>query len=124
MSEVPELIVSGESNYSIETAKIYGDSTLCMYDSFIKAPNRFNVTKRTMISVAVVISNDKESALEIIKSSNSENAANWTIYGNEEDIKSELTKLKNLGVTDVLISNPFALQDSMKIHSFIKSIEI
>ena len=122
MSKIPNLVFSGTSDYTLETAKLYGNSTLCMYNSFNDNPEKFKITERNMVSLSMVISDSKESALEILKSSGLENAKHWTLCGTEEDIRNEIFRLQNLGATDILISNPFDLQNSYKIHEFIKSL--
>lgn len=123
MSKVPYLVFSGTSDYTLETANMYGDSTLCMYNSFNENSEKFKVTPRNMISLSILISDSKSSAIKMLESSSSENAKYWTIYGTEEDIKEELIALKNMGATDILISNPFDFQDNYKIHNFIKTIK-
>lgn len=124
MSKIPYLVFSGTSDYTLETAKMYGNSTLCMYNSFKDNPEKFKITKNNMVSLSIAIADTKDSALKILDSSGSENAKYWTLYGTEEDIKNELILLKNMGATDILISNPFNLQDNNKIHDFIKSLDI
>lgn len=121
ISRMPYLVFSGTSDYTLETARLYGNSTLCMYNSFNDNPEKFKITERNMVSLSLVISDSKESALKILESSGSENAKYWTLYGTEKDIKDELLRLESIGATDILISNPFGLQDSHKIHEFIKS---
>lgn len=122
MSKKPDLVFSGTSDYTLGTTNLYGDSILCMYNSFVDNPEKFKVAKRIMIAVSLIISDSKESAFNILKSYNEPNAEDWTLYGTEQQIKEEFTKLKNLGVTDILISNPFSSEDNNKIHNFIKSI--
>lgn len=122
MSKIPELIFSGTSDYTLETTKMYGDSTLCMSRQFIDEPEKFKVAKRSMVALAVIISNSKESALNILNSSNNIPAQAWTVCGTEEDIKKEFLRLESIGVTDILISNPFNQEDNDKIHNLIKSI--
>lgn len=122
MSKKPDLVFSGTSDYTLGTTNLYGDSTLCMYNSFVDNPEKFKVAKRRMIAVAVIISDSKESAFNILKSYNHPSAEAWTLYGTEQEIKEEFARLENLGATDILISNPFYSEDSNKIHDFIKSI--
>jgi hypothetical protein len=122
MSKVPYLIFSGTSDYTLETTKLYGNSTLCMYNSFVENPEKFKIVERRMVALAIIISDSKESALNILKSYNNSSAEAWTLYGTEEDIKKEFIRLENLGATDILISNPFYSEDSNKIHNLIRSI--
>lgn len=123
MSKKPYLVFSGTSDYTLGTTNLYGDSTLCMYNSFIDNPEKFKVAKRRMISLAVILSDSKESAFNILKSYNNPNAEAWTLYGTEQEIKEEFTKLENMGATDILVTNPFYSQDNTKIHNFVKSLK-
>jgi hypothetical protein len=124
MSKMPYLVFSGTSDYTIETAKIYGDSTLCMYNSFNNDPAKFTPTPRTMVSLAVILGDSKEAALQVLDSFDNPNAKDWTLCGTEEDIRQEFYSLYNKGVTDILIANPFTNQDyNDKIHRVVKSMQ-
>lgn len=121
MSKVPYLVFSGTSDYTLETAKMYGDSTLCMYDSFIDNPEKFKIGKNNMIALTMIISDSKESAMKIFESHPNQYIKVWTLLGTEEDIKKKLIELKNMGITDILVTNAFESEDSNKIHNLVKN---
>jgi alkanesulfonate monooxygenase SsuD/methylene tetrahydromethanopterin reductase-like flavin-dependent oxidoreductase (luciferase family) len=123
MSKKPYLVFSGTSDYTLKTAEMYGDSTLCMYDSFIDNPNKFKITKNNMISLAMIISDSEESSLKIFESYSIPHAKRWTLFGTEDQIKEKIIDLKNMGITDILVSNPFRLEDSSRIHNLVKSLQ-
>lgn len=121
MEKLPFLVFSGKSDYTLETAKLYGDCTLFMYNTFKEDPKRLKVTPRTMVSAAIIIADNEESINKILESSTVDTAKFWTISGNTEQVKNELIKLEKMGVTDILVSNPFKLQSNIEIHNFVKS---
>ena len=121
MSNTPELIFSGDSDYTVETANMYGSSTLCMYNSFNKNPKKFTRTQKTMVSVGIIVSYSKSAAEEILNSFNNPNAKDWTIYGTAEEVRLKLLELSNKGVTDILISNLASESENYRIHEIIKS---
>lgn len=121
MSKVPELIFSGDSDYTVETANKYGTSTLCMYNSFNKNPDRFTVTPKSMVSVGVIVADSKEAGKKIMDSFYNPNAKDWTIYGTEEEVKTKLLELSTKGVTDILISNLSTEDDNHRIHKIVRS---
>lgn len=122
MKKIPFLVFSGKSEYTLETAKLYGDCTLFMYNTFKENPKQLKVTPRTMVSAAIIIGENEEYIKNILESSTVDTAKFWTISGNQEQIKNHLEELEKMGVTDLLISNPFKLQSNTEIHNFVKNI--
>lgn len=120
----PKLVFSGSSDYTIETTNAYGDSTLCMYNLFKDSPKRFTSGKATMVALAILLDDNKDSAVKKLKESGVPNAENWTICGSEDDIINQINEIKSMGATDILIVNPFEHLDSSKIHRLVKSMNL
>jgi alkanesulfonate monooxygenase SsuD/methylene tetrahydromethanopterin reductase-like flavin-dependent oxidoreductase (luciferase family) len=121
---IPKLVFSGSSDYTLETTYRHGDSTLCMYNLFKESPQKFTSAKSTMVALAILIDKDKESATRKLQESGVANAENWTICGSEEDIINQIDEIKSMGATDILIVNPFKDLDSDKIHSLVKAMNL
>ena len=105
IKHMPEMIFSGYSDYTVNTANIFNSGTLCMLDDYRKNKNLLSINKRKMVSVSVIVAKDqleKNLYIEKIKKTQ-ERALGFTIVGSPEEIKKQLVDLEKEGITDVLL---------------------
>ena len=112
LSNRPEMVFSGFSDYTLDTVKIFDETSLSMIDDYRSNINKFKGINKKMVSVNPIILDDNvEKYKEKIFSVNPR-SPNTTIIGNKESVKKQILELKNEGITDVLLytSRPEVLQ--------------
>jgi len=103
LSNRPEMVFSGFSDYTLDTVKIFDGISLCMIDDYRSNINKFEGIKKRIVSVnSIVLDDDIEKYKEKIFSVNPR-SLNTTIIGNKESVKKQILELKNEGITDVLL---------------------
>lgn len=118
----PELVFSGFSEYTVETAYINNGILLAMYDDYLRNIELFSKVNQRMVAVQAFVRDTDAEASEITKIINRERELDYTIYGSKETIKSKLLLMKSQGITDVLIHSHFHDNELDKIHLAIKEI--
>lgn len=101
----PEMVFSGYSDFTIETASMFKSTTLCMIDDYRKNIDRFKEIQKIMVSVCVVILKPNEGVenyKEKIFSINPR-SIDTTIFGDTDTVKQRLLELENEGITDILL---------------------
>jgi len=119
---LPVIVMAGHSNETKKMAEKYNAthlSALNMYKQSLNNPD-FIVNKKQMVSISIII-NDSEEEISGMLDSNP-GSGQWTMYGNKDKIKSEILKLKNMGVTDLLISYHPSDNNVSSIHYLVKEM--
>jgi hypothetical protein len=105
LTKKPEMIFSGFSDYTIETAKMYNGTSLCMIDDYRNNLNKFKEIEKIMICVNPIILESNDEVKEYRKKIYSVNprSIETTIIGNRQRVKEKLLNLKNEKITDILL---------------------
>lgn len=105
ISTKPEMIFSGFSEYTLETTKMFNGTSLCMIDDYRKHINRFDGIKNRMVCVNPVVLESNDDIKDYRKQIYSFNtrSINTTIVGDRNSVKKDLIKLKDEGITDILL---------------------
>lgn len=105
VSTKPEMVFSGFSKYTLETAKMFDGTSLCMVDDYRKHIGRFEGIKNIMVCVNPVILESSNEVKEYRKQIFYANprSLDTTILGDRETVKEKLIELKNEKITDILI---------------------
>ena len=105
VSEIPPMVFSGYSDYTLETVKIYGGTSLCMLDTYRENIKKFDGIEKRMVSanVTVLESNKEiEEYKEKIIPANPRHI-NFSIIGDYQTVKQKIINLKDEGITDLLL---------------------
>lgn len=124
--DMPEILVSGGSDDSIELAKNTSNMIGLYYESFMESPERFTSLgfKKIFVFLSVLVCDtDEEAEEKISKMSERERNTNGSpIYGSKETITQKLLELEALGVTDILFSQFNQYQDTKPVHLFLQEL--
>jgi alkanesulfonate monooxygenase SsuD/methylene tetrahydromethanopterin reductase-like flavin-dependent oxidoreductase (luciferase family) len=123
---MPEILVSGESDESIELAKESSNVIALFYESFIKDPERFTSKnfKKIFIFLSVLVGDtDEEVEKEISSIPEESRTTNGSpIYGSKETLTKKIQELERLGVTDILFSQFDQWHDTKQVHEFLEEL--
>jgi alkanesulfonate monooxygenase SsuD/methylene tetrahydromethanopterin reductase-like flavin-dependent oxidoreductase (luciferase family) len=118
---MPEIVIAGTSDKTLESAEKYGDYSLCMIDKYLENKNKYAKIKNKMASAQVVIRETQEEANEFVMGM-PENYIRFTLYGTEDHVISSINELAKSGVTDILMRSHPEDKEKDRIHSMIKKI--
>ena len=119
IKKMPELIISGKSDKTLENVVKYGDSTLCMYYDFLKEPEKFMVVKKR-IAVASCLIREKNELEDSIKKLKEFQADSFTLYGTKNEVKEKILELYKSGATHVMLTKHHFDEKSYLIHEMVK----
>lgn len=102
-NQIPELIISGTSEKSINNLINYGDYGLAMVDYYTLGESKFPKNKGWMASAEIKLFKENEDR-DIFINSKDPSVLKWIIYGNKEEVLVKLNEIENSGVTDLLVS--------------------
>lgn len=113
ISVMPPMVFSGFSDYTLDTAKMFGGTSLCMLDTYRDLPDRFNGIENRMVAAVVTILDSEE---EIEKYKEKVMPLNprhmlFSIVGTHESVKQQILKLKDEKITDLLIATSAVYMD-------------
>lgn len=106
-----EMVFSGESEYTLETTKMFNGISLCLY-AFYKNNNKlFNGISRRMVLLNPIIFESEEEAKEYkdllsnlyLEDDKKNFILDQVFIGTKESVKKQFFELESLGVTDILI---------------------
>lgn len=117
---IPEIVMSGASLETLESAALLGDYNLVMMNDYIKSPERFSKCKNRMVSAALIVRETYEEALDVASNIHEPHQIDWTIFGTEEQIIEKIKELKKLGATDLMIRIHGNDDEYYRIHDFVK----
>jgi alkanesulfonate monooxygenase SsuD/methylene tetrahydromethanopterin reductase-like flavin-dependent oxidoreductase (luciferase family) len=124
--EMPEILVSGDSDESIYLAKKTSNIIAVTYESFMKDPTR--VTKhgfeKIFLYLSVLVTDtDEEAKIEIDSISESEKVLNGSpFYGSKETLTDKIIELQSMGITDIFFSQFDRNHDREPVHSFLSEL--
>lgn len=124
--DMPEILVSGGSDDSIDLAKNTSNTIGLYYESFMKSPERFtsqNFDKIFVFLSVLVFDTDEEAEEKISSMTESERDAGGSpIYGSKETLKQKIKELESLGVTDIFFSQFNQYEDPKPVHEFLEEL--
>jgi hypothetical protein len=105
VSTKPEMVFSGFSEYTLETARMFNGTSLCMIDDYRKNIEKFEGIKNKMVYVNPIILESKKKIEEYKQALHSINprSLDTTIVGDKDAVKQKIIDLKNEGITDALL---------------------
>lgn len=115
-------VFSGKSDYSLETARMYDGTILCMVDDFLEIKNKFIDNKKIMVAIKLILRDSNEDAIEALDTyAKREREKNFSIIGNEDKVRQQLLNLEKEGVTDIMITIYDEDKETRKrVHNFIQ----
>lgn len=123
---MPEILVSGESDESVELAKETSDIIALFYESFIADPERFTSKgfKKIFIFLSMKVGETDERVEQEVANIPEENRTTngSPIYGSKETLRDKLQELDRLGVTDILFSQFDQWHDPKEVHEFLAEL--
>lgn len=119
-NNMPEVVMSGTSEKTLNYASDIADYNLCMSSEFIKNPNLFFKNKKRIVVSAVVIRDSFEEAENVVDSSQQSHEKQWTLYGTEDQVLEKIKELKDLGATDFMIRNHSQDKEQFRFHNLVK----
>lgn len=118
-------VFSGKSDYSLETARIFEGTILCMVDDFLQMKSKFIDNKKIMVAIKLIIRDSEEDAVDALNSyAKREREKNFSIIGTKESVKEQFLNLEKEGVTDIMITLYDSDQETRKrVHTFIRDFD-
>lgn len=117
----PEIVMSGFSEKTLDTASEFADYNLCMIDTYKEHTERFSKNKKRMVSAQIVIRNKYEEAKDFVETNIPEkHKLRWTIFGTESDIIKEFEYLESIGVTDIMLRTNNKDNMVNLVHDFVR----
>lgn len=106
VSKRPEMVFSGYSEYTLETTKMFGGTSLSMIDDYRNNKVRFEGITNRMVSVSPIILETQKDVKEYVEflPTQGQRFLEMSIVGTRDDVKKQLLELESEGITDVLIN--------------------
>jgi alkanesulfonate monooxygenase SsuD/methylene tetrahydromethanopterin reductase-like flavin-dependent oxidoreductase (luciferase family) len=134
ISKKPEMVFSGFSEYTIETARMFSETSLSVIDDYKNNMDRFKGIKKIMVmATPVILETEKE--VEDYKEylfKKSSRFLDMSTIGTRDSVKKQLLELEKYGISDVLINthrwdlfgkdSPLKDKDDILINDLIKEI--
>jgi len=115
----PEILFFGKSEQTIKNVQDFGDGLIICLNDFINNKDSLNLNKKIIIRLSLcILDNEQPEFLENLN----DLETNRVLYGNKNEIVSQLDNLISLGATDFLISNVDVDVNSDKIHELVKEL--
>ncbi len=121
----PEIVMSGFSDRTLESAEKFADYNLCMIDTYKEHTERFSKNKNRMVSAQIVIRKTFKEAEDFVNIYvQGQNKKSWTIYGSENEILKEIEHLESIGVTDIMLRTNNQDDQGQLVHDFVKKYNL
>lgn len=123
LTDIPDMVFSGYSEFTVVTANMFNSPTLSMLDDYRRNKKLLSINNKNMISITVIVCKDEE--IETIKDKLKivqERSLDFTIIGTQEKIKQEILSLEHEGITDVLINTEYPYHPEFKGYSSDKNM--
>jgi hypothetical protein len=106
VSKRPEMVFSGYSEYTLETTRIFGGTSLSMIDDYRNNKDRFEGIKNRMVAVSPIILETQKDVDEYVEflPRQGQRFLEMSLVGTRENIKKQLLDLEHEGITDVLLN--------------------
>lgn len=101
--DVPEIVMSGTSEKTLDSAALFADYNLCMIDAYQLNPEIFKRNKKRIVSAAIVIRDTYEEAERVVDEIDHKHQKRWTIFGTEQQVIKKIKHLESIGATDLMI---------------------
>jgi alkanesulfonate monooxygenase SsuD/methylene tetrahydromethanopterin reductase-like flavin-dependent oxidoreductase (luciferase family) len=101
----PPMVFSGSSDYSLETARMFKSTSLCMLDTYRDNIEKFYGIESRMVSANVTILESDKDIEEYRQNVIAVNPRhiNFSIVGDYQTVKQKIIELKNEKITDLLL---------------------
>lgn len=122
VSERPGMVFSGFSDYTLDTARMFNGTSLCMLDTYRENIEKFDGINDRMVSVCVNILKSNDDVEKFKESAKLDNPRlpSHLIVGDHETVKKQILELENEKITDVLIVTYLPhLDDSTNKENYI-----
>jgi len=116
----PEIVMSGSSEKTLQTASLFADYNLCMLNEYRQDKKKFQKNKNRMVCVGMTIRKSYEEAEKFVDNIDCKTDKKWSIFGTEKQILEEIDNLEKDGVTDLLIRNHRGDHQFELIHHLVK----
>lgn len=121
----PEIVMSGFSEKTLDSAAEFADYSLCMIDTYKEHIDRYSRNKNKMVSAQIVIRDSYAEAKEFVDTNIKEkNKLAWTIFGSEKEILKEFEYLESIGVTDIMLRVNNLDNKVNILHKFVKKYNL
>lgn len=124
--EMPELVISGKSDESIEIANDSSQIIATFCEDFLKDPTRFtrHNFKKIFVPLSILVCDTDDICEDEVSKIPQEKRVVYgdQIYGCKETIRKKILELESLGVTDILFSHFDAWHDPQDVHEFLKEL--
>ncbi len=101
--DIPEIVMSGISEKTLDSAALFADYNLCMMDTYLDNPQMFSRNKNRMASAALIIRDTYEEAKRVTDEIEQPHQQRWTIFGTEQQVIERIKYLESIGITDLMI---------------------
>lgn len=123
---MPEILVSGSSDESINLAKNTCNAIAMFYESFMENPERYTSKKfdKIFVFLSVLVRETDQDAEDEVASIPKErrSVGGSPIYGSKETVAKKIIELQSLGVTDIFFSQFDQDHDPKEIHQFLNEL--
>jgi len=116
----PEIVMSGSSEQTLQTASTFADYNLCMLNEYKENKEKFQKNNNRMVCAGVTVRNSYKEAEKFVDNIDCKTDKRWSIYGTEKQILEEIDNLEKDGVTDLLIRNHRGDLEFELIHNLVK----
>jgi len=118
--EIPEIVMSGISDKTLDSAAVFADYNLCMVDTYLYNPEIFSRNKKRMVSAALVIRDSYEEAEYVVSQIDQKHQSKWTLFGTEQQVIDKIKHLESIGVTDLMIRSHINDNQDNLIHDLVR----
>lgn len=118
--EIPEIVMSGTSDKTLNSSAKFANYNLAMMSEYIESPKKFEKNKNRMIAAAVVIRDSCDDAERVVDQIDQKHQKKWTIFGTEEQVIEKIKYLESIGVTDLMIRTHRNDDQYSLIHNLVK----
>ena len=119
IKKIPEIVIAGIGDRSLEIANKYGDYSAFTVDLYNRDRERVNIKAKKMCMINFLIRDTYEEAEQEAQSLTPDKK-NRTFYGTKESILEQIKELEASGVTDIMIRKYPEDEKFYKIHEFVK----
>lgn len=121
--EKPEIVISGASDQIIESSKKYADITLNELDQYINKQISNTNIKKKMVVLGICIRDTEEEVYKIIDNNDDMLGLTLGYFGTKEKVLNNILKLRDIGITDIMVAAFFGDPEKDRIHDLIKEIK-
>ncbi len=129
------MVFSGYSEYTLDTTRMFGGTSLSMIDDYRENKDRFIGIENRMVAVSPIILQTQEEVDEYIEflPTKSSRFLAMSIVGTRENVKKQLLELEHEGITDVLLNthrweflgqpNELSEKNDILVNDLVKEIK-